>query len=160
MPDEARAGVTRDNSGYGRLENQIAWSDQASLSAQKSYRLLRGGQIVVAAAIPVVSLIVPDQAVYAGALGAVILILQGLQELGMYRENWQRYRSLCEGLRSEKYLYIEGGGTYAGLSDADARRVLAERVELIVSQEHGTWVAQFKEADKAAKGKAGAPHKA
>lgn len=147
------SGTQTDSSGYARLEDQIRWSDRSSLDAQRAYRRLRVVQIVVAAAIPVVSLLAPDQAIYPGALGAVILILEGFQELGMYRQNWQRYRSMCEALRSEKYLFMEGGATYAGLDPTEARQNLAERVEMILSQEHGNWVTQFKQAGKAAQKK-------
>ena len=108
-------------SGYARLEDQIAWYDGRSLAAQRTFRALKIVQIVVAAAIPVVSLLNPTDAVIPGALGAAILILEGVQELGMYRQNWQKYRSSCEALRHEKYLYMAGAGPFVGLSDDDAR---------------------------------------
>ena len=41
-----------------------------------------------------------------------------------------------EALRHEKYLYLAGAGPYA---DDDRERILAERLEGLVSQEHATW---------------------
>lgn len=64
----------------------------------------------------------------------------------MYRQNWQKYRSSCEALRHEKFLYIAGAGPYRGLDPEDGRLALAERVEMLISQEHSNWVSQFKEA--------------
>ena len=133
-----------DNSGYPRLEDLIAWYDKKSITAQRSFRFLKTVQIIVAAAIPVVSLIYPTTAIVPGALGALILILEGLQDLGMYRQNWQKYRSTCEGLRSEKYLFMALTGPYAGMDREEALPILAERSEAISAGEHKDWVAQVK----------------
>ena len=138
--------LSSDTSGYPRLEDQIGWYDRRSIKAQKQYRMLKAAQIVVAALIPVASLVRPTDAVVPGILGAVILILEGFQEMGMYRQNWQKYRSSCETLRHEKYLYMAQAGLYADMEDADRLKLLATRVEELVSQEHTNWVEQFKDA--------------
>ncbi len=147
--DYDKQAAQSDNSGYPRLENQIRWYDDKSIRAQRSFRVLKTIQIFVAALIPVASLIEPTNAVIPGSLGAVILILEGLQELGMYRQNWQKYRSSCESLQHEKYLYMAASGPYAGLSDDEIKRVLAERIEALISEEHTNWVVQFKDTGKA-----------
>ena len=131
------------NSGYSRLEDQIVWYDQRSIQAQRMFRILKCAQIILVALIPVASLINPSNAVVPGALGAVILIIEGLQELGMYRQNWQKYRSACEALRHEKYLYMSSAGPYLEFSEGDSQRRLAERVEELISQEHTNWISQF-----------------
>ena len=137
-----------NDSGYHRLEDQIEWYDRKSVEAQRIFRALKTIQILVAAFIPVVALIRPESAVIPGILGAVILILEGIQELGMYRQLWQKYRSACEALRHEKFLYIANSGFYKGLDETEARQGLAERVESLVSEEHTTWVAQFRDSRK------------
>ena len=138
-----------NDSGYHRLEDQIEWYDRKSVEAQRIFRTLKIIQIFVAALIPVVSLVRPGSAVIPGILGAVILILEGIQELGMYRQLWQKYRSACEALRHEKFLYIANSGFYKGLDETEAKQGLAERVEALISEEHTTWVAQFRESRKA-----------
>jgi hypothetical protein len=69
-----------------------------------------------------------------GALGAAIAVIEGLQQLNQYHANWISYRSTCEVLKHEKYLYLGKAGPY--IVAADARALLAERVESLVSQEH------------------------
>jgi hypothetical protein len=67
-----------------------------------------------------------------GALGVLIVILEGLQQLNQYQHNWITYRSTCEALKHEKYLYLAKAGPYATAGDVHA--LLAERVESLVSQ--------------------------
>lgn len=143
MPDDSP--VAADSSGYPRLESQITWYDMRSVTAQRNFKLLKLCQIVVAAMIPVAALVQPNNTLVPGILGAVILVLEGIQELGMYRQNWQKYRSNCEALRHEKYLFLAGAGPFVDLEDDERRRLLAERVEHLISQEHSNWVAQFKD---------------
>jgi hypothetical protein len=56
-----------------------------------------------------------------------------------YQQNWITYRSTCERLRHEKFLFAAGAGPY---TVARAEALLAERVESLVSQEHAAWVSQ------------------
>lgn len=133
----------RDESGYQRLEDQINWYDHRSMRAQRSYRALKAIQIIVAALIPVSSLVRPTDAVVPGVLGAIVLILEGFQELGMHRQNWQKYRSSCEALRHEKYLFMAKAGPYAVAEQDGATKLLAIRVEELVSDEHRNWANQF-----------------
>ena len=51
--------------------------------------------------------------------------------------SWITYRSTCESLKHEKYVYLGKAGPYAG--SADAHAVLADRIEALVSQEHAKW---------------------
>lgn len=84
-----------------------------------------------------------------GSVGALIAVFEGLQQLKQYQQNWIRYRSTCESLKHEKYLYLAKAGPYAGVSDAHA--LLAERVESLVSQEEGKWVSAQEKAEGPAK---------
>lgn len=136
------------DSGYFRLEDQLGWYDRKSMAAQQMYRRLKVLQIVVSAAVPVAALITED-AVTAGALGAVVLVIEGILELGSYRTNWQKYRSTSEALKHEKFMFLASAGPYTDLPEEDARRELAERVEALVSDEHAQWVAQFAKQTKA-----------
>ncbi|WP_299737051.1 DUF4231 domain-containing protein [uncultured Roseobacter sp.] len=153
MPPEDQTtahSTPADDSNYPRLENQIVWYDAKSVTSQRRYFALKSLQIIIAAAIPVVSLIDPTKAVVPGALGALVLVLEGFQELGSYRQNWQKYRSSCEALRHEKYLYMAGSGPYTDADVEKRTRLLAERVEAMISEEHTNWVAQFKNSEGAA----------
>lgn len=76
-----------------------------------------------------------------GGLAAVIVVLEGVQHLYQYQQNWITYRSTAEALKHERYLYLAQAGPYA---DRDPHRQLAERLEGLVSQEHAKWTASQK----------------
>ena len=77
------------------------------------------------------------------ACHVLIVVLEGLQQLQQYQENWISYRSTCERLRAERFLYLSRAGPYSG-GGGDA--LLAARVEGLVSQENAAWVAQRDDA--------------
>lgn len=78
-----------------------------------------------------------------GGGGALIVVLEGFQQLQQYQQNWTTYRSTCERLKHEKYLFAARAGPYAAVARPDA--LLAERVEGLVSQEHAAWVSHRNE---------------
>jgi hypothetical protein len=124
-----------------RLETQISWYDQKSLECQHIYKRIKIAEIVAAAVIPLLAAAGTNKYVWlpwlTGILGVVITVFEGLLQLGQYQQNWITYRSTCEALRHEKYLYLAKAGPYASAPDAHA--LLAERVESLVSQEHAKW---------------------
>jgi hypothetical protein len=122
---------------WQRLDEQIHWYDRRSRSSKRWYIRLKVVQIVTAAAIPVLATAWPTEAWIGGAMGATIVILEGLQQLLQLHSNWTQYRSTCEGLRHEKYLWMAHAGPYARSQHPDA--LLAERVEGLVSQEQTAW---------------------
>lgn len=134
-----------------RLEDQIGWYDSRSEQNQSWFRRLKVVQIVAAAAIPVAAGASAAEWLV-GSLGAGIVVLEGLQQLFQFQQNWTTYRATCEALRHEKFLYEAGAGPYA--SAARPAALLAERIEGLVSQEHATWVSSQEEAARAG---AGAP---
>jgi hypothetical protein len=69
-------------------------------------------------------------------LGAIVVLLEGVQQLYQWQTNWLQYRSTAEALKHERYLFLAGAGPYRR---PDRRLVLAERVEGLVSQEHAKW---------------------
>jgi hypothetical protein len=130
-----------------RLEDQISWYDRKSSSNQRIYKRIKVTEIVAAAVIPFLpALPIPNVGWTAGALGVLITVLEGLLHLNQYQQNWIAYRSTCESLKHEKYVYIAKASPYAGV--ADARALLAERVESLVSQEHAKWASAQPEPTK------------
>jgi hypothetical protein len=119
-----------------RLEDQLAWYEAKSLHHKRWFQSLKVGQIVVAAGIPAVAAAGASAGV-AGALGAVVVVMEGLQQLFQFQQNWIAYRGTAEALKREKFLYLASAGPYSGRDGRD--RLLAERVEGLVSQEHAAW---------------------
>ena len=131
-----------------RLEDQIAWYDRKSSSNQRIYKRIKITEIVAAAVIPFLpALPIPYTTWIDGALGVLITILEGSLHLNQYQQNWIAYRSTCESLKHEKYVYIANASPYAGV--ADPRALLAERVESLVAQEHAKWASVQQENAKA-----------
>ncbi|MCW2611820.1 MAG: hypothetical protein QOC93_3771 [Actinomycetota bacterium] len=136
---------------WDRLEDQLRWYDTRSVAAQRWYKRVKAVEIVVAAAVPVLAGISAPAAVTAG-VAAVVVVLEGLQQLNQWQTNWVQYRSTAEALKHERYLYLAQAGPYGG---DDRRRALAERLEGLVSQEHAKWT-QAREATE----KGESPHPA
>jgi hypothetical protein len=133
---------------WDRLEDQIGWYDRKSIRAQRDYKRLKVLQLVAAAVVPVVAA-ADATAWITAAVGGVVLVLEGVQQLGQYQQTWINYRSTCEALKHEKYLFLARAGSYAG--SPDPTRLLAEQIEGLVSQEHAKWVSGREEAAAPAK---------
>jgi hypothetical protein len=123
------------NVAFGRLEDQLDWYDRKSLLAQKAYKRAKTLELVVAATVPVLAALDAPGALTA-ALAAVVVVIEGVLQLNQWQTNWVLYRATAEALKHEKYLYLSDAGPYSG---PDRDRVLAERVEGLVSQEHAKW---------------------
>jgi Protein of unknown function (DUF4231) len=121
-----------------RLEDQIAWYDRNSLSAQRTFKRCKVVEIIAAALIPFLTgLRFGEAAWIAGGLGVVVTAIEGVIHLNQYQQNWITYRSTCEALKSERHLYLAKAGPYAGAADPHA--LLAERIETAVSGEQAKW---------------------
>ncbi|HEY6489465.1 MAG: DUF4231 domain-containing protein [Terracidiphilus sp.] len=132
---------------YGRLEDQIDWYDRKSRAAQRIFKRIKIVEILGAAAIPFLAgLNYPGDKLVTGGLGVLITILEGLLHLNQYQQNWTNYRSTCEALRHEKFVYLAKAGPYT--TAPDPRALLAERVESTVSQEHAQWASVQQQSAK------------
>jgi hypothetical protein len=129
---------------WHRLEDQINWYGRKAGYAQQRFKAIKVGQIVVAALVPVLAAVHGCPRWVLGALGAVVVILEGFQQLFQYQQNWITYRTTCEALKHEKFLYLADAGPYAHTRRKDG--MLAERVESLVSKEHARWTTGQEEA--------------
>jgi len=126
-----------------RLDDQINWYDRKSNYSQRVYKGIKVIEIVAAALVPLAAgLHLPAAAT--GSLGVLIAVLEGLLQLNQYDHNWISYRSTCETLKHEKFLYLATAGPYS--TAATAHALLAERIESLVSQEHAKWASGHEEA--------------
>lgn len=130
----------RESPTCERLESQIAWYDRHARNSQLWFKSLKTLELVLAAAIPVSAGVGADAAV-GGILGAVVVILEGVQQVFRFQTDWTNYRATCEALKREKYLYLAGAGAYAEHEHADRERMLALQIETLVSSETTRWLA-------------------
>jgi hypothetical protein len=137
-----------------RLADQIAWYDKKSRAARYRYKAIKLLQIIVAAIVPLVTVFdFPSPGKITALLGLSMLIMEGIQQLGQYQENWITYRSTCEALKHEKYAFLADAGPYAATSAPIP--ILADRIEGLISQEHAKWISTMSRA----KASEGASHK-
>jgi hypothetical protein len=136
---------------WDRLNAQIEWYDRKAKSNQRAYKFSKISIVVLAILIPVLAEygFVPGlhdtRGFLVGLASGAIVLLEGLQVLNKWQENWILYRATCEGLRNEQHLFAENAGPYAGLKPEAAQRVLAERTSSLIMVEHaahlgGRWL--------------------
>jgi hypothetical protein len=142
--------MTEDDFVMARVDDQIQWYDRKSSASQRSFKMLKTLTIIVATLIPLIAGSTNSHvaALIAGALGALVAIIEGIQHLNQFQSNWISYRSTAEALKHEKFLYIALAGPYSAA--ANPRALLAERTESVVSQEHAQWTATREPAQQGA----------
>lgn len=135
--------MTPDQYLQERLEPQIDWYDSKSLRNQRIFKRLRMVEIVAAALIPLISgAMLSDprfqliSAIIIALLGVTIAITAGFLSLGQHQEHWIEYRTTCESLKKEKFLFQTGVEPYNGET---AFALLVQRVETLVSKENTNW---------------------
>jgi hypothetical protein len=131
-----------------RLEEQIGWYNRKSNRCQAWYKSLKLLVVGSAALIPFLAG-VQAPAWATGGFGVLIVVLEGIQQLNQYQHNWITYRSTCEYLKHEKFLFLAKAGPYSKAENPT--QLLAERVESLVSQEHAKWISSQKPAKDPAK---------
>ncbi len=136
----------KDDTEYPRLEGQITWYDTKSSFHRKAYKRFKIASIMAAACVPLAAGL-GLHAAFPGVLGIVVVISEGLLQLNQHHENWIRYRATCENLRHEKYRYLIRAGIY-DLPDTDAFKLLADRIEVLISQESSVWIDMRRNVEK------------
>ena len=123
-----------------RLEDQINWYDRKSSKSQKMFKRIQLVTIVSAACIPFLAGNLLTEVLFinyiVGALGLLVAVLTSINSLYKYQENWIAYRTTCESLTHEKYLYMTGTKPYQG---KESFNLLVQRVEMLISQENSSW---------------------
>ena len=101
---------------WERLKGQVDWYDRKAKANQRAYKVSKISIIVLAILIPVFAEygFIPgfeeSRAFLVGTAAGVIVLLEGLQVLNKWQENWILYRATCEGLRNEQHLFAEKAG--------------------------------------------------
>lgn len=122
-----------------RVDDQINWYDKKSQRAQRWFKILRAIEIIAAGSIPLFAGFgdgVSWSVVVAGVLGAVVAILASLLSLNQFQENWIEYRTTCESLKHEKYIFLTKAEPY---SEEDPFGLFVQRIESLISKENSAW---------------------
>ena len=113
-----------------RVDDQIEWYDKKSVKCQRWYKFLQAIEIIIAASIPVLS----------GYTSQcfTITIIESLTKLYKHHENWIEYRTTCELLRYQKYLYITKSAPYNDEPES-IDNIFVRNIENIISSENNKW---------------------
>lgn len=126
------------DAAHERLDDQIAWYDRKASFNRTAFKIFKLWTILAAAAVPLLAAFGVTDVRILATLSATIAVAETVQQLNQYQANWISYRSTCEALRHEKYLYLSSAGPYAGVDNRT--RLLAERVEALAAQENSKWI--------------------
>lgn len=129
-----------------RVDNQIEWFNKKSGAYKRYYNILRMLELVIAGLIPFLTgyvdlyiLIKPT----IGLMGVLVGLIAGILSLFKFQENWIQYRSACESLQSEKYLFQTNAAPY----DTDqAFHIFVQKVESMLTGENRAWSQYTKSA--------------
>lgn len=137
--------LPQDDPIFARLNDQLAWYSTKSRAARTVFKRIKFIEIIAAALIPFLTGQHWSYVTYVvGGLGVLITVLEGMLHLNQYQENWTNYRNTAESLKHEKFLFMAKAGPYA--TAVDARMLLAERIEALISQENSQWVAALQKS--------------
>lgn len=137
---------------WQRLEDQRAYYSSRANTYQSRYKRIKLCLIALASGIPLLAFLPIGGADGAGAkwlvsaVGVAIALLEGVLLLNQYGPLWVKYRGTAESLKRERWLLLSHAGEYRDLNDADALRLLAERVEVLLEVEHREWTQEQKQA--------------
>ena len=132
-----------------RVDNQIDWYDKKSAFNQKWFKRLQVIAILSASTIPFLAGYSSGKdetiRVCIGILGLMVAAITAALSLYKFQEHWLEYRTTCESLRHEKYLYLTQTVPY---NVEDAFSTFVQRIESLISKENTDWLQYMKKPVK------------
>lgn len=124
-----------------RVDTEIKWYSSKSKYCQKMYKAFQVTEIILAALIPVLSAYSSKRSeipLIIALFGATITIIQSITKLYKFHENWIQYRTTCELLKYQKYLYLTQSYPY-NKTDETIENIFIKNIENIISSENNQW---------------------
>jgi hypothetical protein len=137
-----------------RLDNQIDWYDRKSSSNQRAYKHLRLAEFVLAAFLPFLAGFAAlhwGLQLAVGLAGVAIAIIAASLSLYQFEQNWIKYRTTCESLRRQKYLFLTRTDPYRQTAESNLT-LLVQAVEQLVSDENSQWTQTMQAREEKAQG--------
>jgi hypothetical protein len=135
-----------------RYYKELKWYDKESLFNKSIHTRLQWSIIVLSSLTPVFIIIdyaLNDNLYFTliSVISAIaVAIIASAMRTFKYYDNWISYRTTCETLKKEIYLYEAGIDEYAGSEDKES--LFVKRVESLISRENTLWVTTFKKPDE------------
>lgn len=129
---------TNNHESYfnGRYLTAISWYDNKSKWNKKLYYLFQIILIVFAAITPILAVI--DLKWFTTISSAIVAISASLIKFLKLEENWLNYRTICETLRKEQYLFSSSISDYNNCENKE--KLFVDRVESLISRENTLWL--------------------
>jgi hypothetical protein len=125
-----------DDIVWQQLRANFGWYHKAATRTRLAYQAMKTVSLLVAAIVPVVAA-ASAPAILTACLAAVVVVLEGAQQLFQLQIHWITYRGTAEVLRQHAFMYAGQVGPYC---DPETRRAsLAEFVLSAVSEEQARW---------------------
>lgn len=131
--------MTPDEYIKERVNDQILWYDQKSQRAQRWFKRVRAVEIIAAGLIPLFAGFGRGETwsvIVVGVLGAIVAILASLLSLNQFQEHWIEYRTTCESLKHEKFLFLTNAEPY---NEDEPFGLFVQRSESLISKENSSW---------------------
>lgn len=123
-----------------RVDDQIKWYSHKSRSYKNAFYRLRTTEIILAAAVPVMTGLRSAENPWIrdviGILGGIVLIIAAITSLFKFQENSVEYRTTCEFLKHEKYLYLSRSEPY---DIQNPFQLFVQRIEAHIASETTKW---------------------
>lgn len=128
---------------WQHLRAEFAWYHRAATRTRLGYLSLKTVSITVAATVPVLAAVAAPPA-WTASFAAVVVVLEGIQQLFQLHTNYLSYRGSAEAIRQLAYRYAARVGAYR---DAGTRReTLAEDLRAVISEESTRWSSTMRKA--------------
>ena len=123
-----------------RVDNQVEYFDQHARRNQRIYSFLRmttiACNVLTALAIALTFAAPGRYKAYVG-LGALVLTMivlaaHQIQEFYKFGAKWERFRTVADQIRTEKYLFLNDAGAYCAGDTDSKKRTFVERIEDII----------------------------
>ena len=139
-----------------RVDSQVENFDQHARRNQRIYSLLRMTTIscnVLTALAIALTLAAPARyRIYVGlaalVLSMIVLATHQIQEFYKFGAKWEKFRSVAEQIKSEKFLFLNDAGTYRAGDTDSKKRAFIESVEGIIQGTDKSYFALMIEPDE------------
>ncbi len=120
---------------WREFSEQFTEYNVAARNSRLEYQVAKVAAIAIAAAVTVCAGLGVTPWVTA-SLGAVLVVLEGLQQMFQWQANWISYRRSAETMRQHGFAFAAGMPPYDGPNRLQELAALMQRV---ASEENGSW---------------------
>lgn len=139
-----------------RVDSQVEKFDQQARRNQRIYSVLRMTTItcnVLTALAIALTLAAPARfKLYMGmgalVLSMIVLATHQIQEFYKFGAKWEKFRTVAEQIKSEKFLFLNDAGTYRAGDTESKKRAFIESIEGIIQGTDKSYFALMVEPDE------------